>query len=93
MLKHAKDEKAIFLAALSGGRVLLGLATVVVFSLGFAATLVAVGVIASQVGQKILAWLSSVWAVRVQIATTLLILGMGVVLTGKAVSQITASPF
>jgi nickel/cobalt transporter (NicO) family protein len=84
---------AIFLAALSGGRVLLGLATVVVFSLGFAATLVAVGVIASQVGQKILAWLSSVWAVRVQIATTLLILGMGVVLTGKAVSQITASPF
>jgi nickel/cobalt exporter len=83
---------AIFLAALSGGRVLLGLATVVVFSLGFAATLVAVGVIASQVGQKILAWLSSVWAVRVQIATTLLILSMGVVLTGKAVSQITASP-
>ena len=83
---------AIFLAALSGGRVLLGLATVVVFSLGFAATLVAVGVIASQVGQKILAWLSSVWAVRVQIATTLLILGIGVVLTGKAVFQITASP-
>jgi nickel/cobalt exporter len=80
---------AILLAALSSGRVLLGLATVVVFSLGFAATLVVVGVIAAQVGQKILGWLSGLWAVRVQIATTLLILGIGVVLTAKAISQIT----
>ena len=53
-----------------------------------AATLVVVGVIAAQVGQKILAWLSGIWAVRVQIATTLLILGMGVVLTARAVPQI-----
>lgn len=83
---------AILLAALSSGRVLLGLATVVVFSLGFAATLVVVGVVAAQVGERILGWLSSLWAVRVQIATTLLILGMGVVLTAKAVSQITVSP-
>jgi len=83
---------AILLAALSSGRVLLGLATVVVFSLGFAATLVVVGVIAAQVGRKILDWLSSIWAVRVQIATTLLILGMGIVLTARAGSQIVASP-
>lgn len=79
---------AILLSALSSGRVLLGLMTVLVFSLGFAATLVVVGVIAAQVGQKILAWLSGIWAVRVQIATTLLILGMGVVLTARAVPQI-----
>jgi nickel/cobalt transporter (NicO) family protein len=82
---------AILLAALSSGKVLLGLVTVVVFSLGFAATLVVVGVIAAQVGQKILGWLSGVWAVRIQIATTLLILGMGVVLTIRAISQIAAS--
>jgi nickel/cobalt exporter len=79
---------AILLAALSSGKVLLGLATVVVFSLGFAATLVVVGIIAAQVGQTILGWLSSIWAVRVQIATTLLILGMGVVLTIRAAYQI-----
>jgi nickel/cobalt transporter (NicO) family protein len=82
---------AILLAALSSGRVLLGLATVVVFSLGFATTLVVVGVIAAQVGQKILGWMSGIWAVRVQIATTLFILAMGVVLTIRAISQIAAA--
>ena len=83
---------AILLAALSSGKVMLGLATVVVFSLGFAATLVVVGVIAAKVGQKVLEWLSSIWVVRVQIATTLLILGMGVVLTVKAAYQVAALP-
>jgi nickel/cobalt exporter len=83
---------AILLAALSSGHIMLGVATVVVFSLGFAATLVVVGVIAAQVGQKVLQWLSSIWVVRVQIATTLLILGMGIVLTARAASQIAALP-
>jgi nickel/cobalt exporter len=83
---------AILLAALSSGKVLLGLTTVVVFSLGFAATLVVVGVIAAQVGQKVLSWLSSLWAVRIQIATTLLILGMGIVLTIRAANQMSLAP-
>ena len=83
---------AILLAALSSGRVMLGLATVVVFSLGFAATLVVVGIIAARVGRKILEWLSSIWVVRVQIATTLLILGMGLVLTVDAASKLAALP-
>jgi nickel/cobalt exporter len=83
---------AILLAALSSGQVMLGLVTVLVFSLGFAATLVAVGIIAAKVGQKILEWLSSIWVVRVQIATTLLILGMGVVLTVRAAYQLAALP-
>ena len=82
----------VLLAALSSGKVMLGLATVVVFSLGFAATLVAVGLIAAKVGEKILDWLSSIWVVRVQIATTLLILGMGVVLTVKAANQLASLP-
>jgi nickel/cobalt exporter len=81
---------AILMAALASGKVMLGLATVVVFSLGFAATLVAVGVIAAKVGEKVLEWLSSIWVVRVQIGTTLLILGMGVVLTVRAAYQIAA---
>jgi nickel/cobalt exporter len=81
---------ALLLAALSSGKVLLGLMTVVVFSLGFAATLVAVGIIAAKVGEKVLEWLNSIWIVRVQILTTLLIVGMGVVLTIKAVSELAA---
>jgi nickel/cobalt exporter len=81
---------AILMAALASGKVMLGLATVLVFSLGFAATLVAVGVIAAKVGEKILEWLSRIWVVRVQIGTTLLILGMGVVLTVRAAYQVAA---
>jgi nickel/cobalt transporter (NicO) family protein len=81
---------AILLAALSSGQVLLGLASVVVFSLGFATTLLVVGVVAAQVGQRILDWLSSIWAMRAQIATTLLIFGMGVVLTVRAAYQVAA---
>jgi nickel/cobalt exporter len=83
---------ALLLAALSSGRVLLGMVTVLVFSLGFAATLVVVGVIAAQVGQRVLEWLTSVWAVRLQIATTLLILGMGVALSIKAATQLGTLP-
>jgi nickel/cobalt exporter len=81
---------ALLLGALASGKVLLGLVTVVVFSLGFAATLVVVGVIAAKVGEKVLDWLSSVWMVRVQIATSLLIVGMGVVLTIRAASNVMA---
>jgi nickel/cobalt exporter len=81
---------ALLLAALSGGKVLLGLLTVVVFSLGFAATLVVVGIVAAKVGQRVLDWLSSLWAVRLQIATTLLIIGVGVVLTVQAASSLGA---
>ena len=83
---------ALLLGALSSGQVMLGVVTVVVFSLGFAATLVVVGLVAAKVGQKILDWLSSIWAVRLQIATTLLILGVGVVLTVGASYRLAALP-
>jgi nickel/cobalt transporter (NicO) family protein len=78
---------AILLAALSTGRVVLGLVTVLVFSLGFAAALVAVGVVAAQVGRRVLGWLDSVWVLRLQLATTVLIIGMGVWLTAQAMRQ------
>jgi nickel/cobalt transporter (NicO) family protein len=79
---------ALLLAALSSGKVLLGLTTVLVFSLGFAATLVVVGIVAAKIGQRIMQWLDSIWMVRVQILTTLLILGMGLVLTLRAAYEI-----
>jgi nickel/cobalt transporter (NicO) family protein len=83
---------ALLLAALSSGRVLLGLTTVLVFSVGFAATLVVVGIIAAKIGQRILEWLNNIWMVRVQIITTLLIIGMGVVLTLRGASQVAVLP-
>jgi nickel/cobalt exporter len=83
---------ALLLGALSSGKVLLGLVTVVVFSLGFAATLVVVGIVAAKVGEKVLDWLASIWVIRLQIATSLLIVGMGVVLTVRAASELAALP-
>jgi nickel/cobalt transporter (NicO) family protein len=79
---------ALLLAALSSGKVLLGLTTVLVFSLGFATTLVVVGIIAAKIGERILQWLDNIWMVRVQILTTLFIIGMGVVLTIRAAYEI-----
>jgi nickel/cobalt exporter len=83
---------ALLLGALSSGKILLGLVTVVVFSVGFAATLVVVGIVAAKVGEKVLDWLAGIWMIRLQIATSLLIVGMGVVLTTRAVSEVAALP-
>ncbi len=83
---------ALLLGALSSGKVLLGLVTVVVFSVGFATTLVVVGIVAAKVGEKVLDWLASIWMIRLQIATSLLIVGMGVVLTVRAMSELAALP-
>lgn len=75
---------AILLAAIAGGKLILGLFTVLVFSLGFASVLVVVGVVAASVGQLILDWLSSRWIAWVQIGAALLIVGVGLVLTANA---------
>jgi nickel/cobalt exporter len=72
---------AILLNALAQGKVMLGLGTVVVFSVGFAATLVVVGVVAAKVGQRILDWLAGPWAMRLQVGTSLLIIVVGAVLS------------
>ena len=78
--------------ALYGIPAFLFLITVVVFSIGFATTLVVVGIVAAKVGEKVLDWLASIWMIRLQIATSLLIVGMGVVLTVRAMSELTALP-
>ena len=72
---------AILLNALAQGKVMLGLGTVVVFSIGFAGTLVIVGVVAAKVGQKILDWLAGPWAMRLQVGTSLLIVVVGAILS------------
>src|SRR5690349_15288192 len=74
----------ILLNAVANGKMMLGLGTVIVFSLGFAATLVLVGVIAASVGREILDWLDGPWAVRMQNATTVPIVVVGLVLTYQA---------
>src|SRR5205809_268518 len=81
---------AILLAAISSGKLVLGLFTVVVFSVGFASVLVVVGVVAARVGQLVLAWLSSRRIAWVQIGAALLIVGVGLVLTANAPRTITA---
>jgi nickel/cobalt transporter (NicO) family protein len=75
---------AILLAAIAGGKLVLGLLTVLVFSLGFASVLVVVGVVAARVGQLILTWLSSRWVGWVQIGAALLIVVVGLILTANA---------
>jgi nickel/cobalt exporter len=75
---------AILLAAIASGRVILGLLTVVVFSIGFASVLVVVGIVAARVGQIVLTWLQSRWVAWVQSGAALVIVGVGVVLTAVA---------
>jgi nickel/cobalt exporter len=82
---------SILLNALAQGKVMLGLTTVVVFSLGFAATLVVVGVFAAWVGTRILDWLAGPWPARLQIATSAIIVLVGVVLSVSAWGKVAAS--
>ena len=79
---------AILLSAIASGKLVLGLFTVLVFSLGFASVLVVVGVVAAQVGQLVLTWLSSRWIAWVQIGTALVIIVVGVVVMANALRTV-----
>jgi nickel/cobalt exporter len=72
---------AILLAAVASGKLVIGLLTVVVFSVGFATVLVAVGAVAARVGQAIITWLSGRWVEYVQLGTATVIAVVGLVLT------------
>ncbi len=80
---------AILLAALASGKVMLGLFTVLVFSLGFASVLVVVGIAAALAGDLVLRWLDSRWMGRLQVATAALIVLIGLVLTVSAARTLT----
>ena len=75
---------AILLAAVASGKLVLGLFTVLVFSLGFASVLVVVGLVAARAGRMLLASLTSRWVAWVQIGLALVIVGVGLVLTANA---------
>jgi nickel/cobalt exporter len=79
----------LLLTQLAQGKVMLGLAGVLIFSVGFAGTLVLVGIVAAKVGEKILDWLAGPWAMRMQVGTSLLIVIVGVVLTFNAAVMVT----
>ena len=81
---------AILLAALASGKLVLGLLTVVVFSIGFASVLVVVGVVAARVGAAVLTWLSGRWVGWLQIGAALLIVAVGLGLTVNAWRSIIA---
>jgi nickel/cobalt exporter len=83
---------AILLAAIASGRVMLGLFTVLVFSIGFAAVLVVVGIVAARVGEAVLTWLSGRWVTWLQMGSALLIVTVGVVLTVTAWTKVQALP-
>jgi nickel/cobalt transporter (NicO) family protein len=75
---------AILLTAIASGKLILGLFTVLVFSLGFAAVLVVVGVIAASIGHVVLTWLSSRWIAWLQVGAALTIVGVGLILSVNA---------
>src|SRR3989442_7498105 len=83
---------AILLAAIASGQLVLGLFTVVVFSLGFASVLVVVGVVAARVGQIILTWLSSRRVAWLQVGAALLIVCVGLILTVNAWRTVATFP-
>src|SRR5262249_25101591 len=75
---------AILLSAIASGRLMLGLATVLVFSVGFASVLVVGGLVAARIGKLVLDWLSSRWVRWVQVGAAVVIVAVGVVLTVNA---------
>lgn len=81
---------AALLAAIASGRLVLGVLTVIAFSIGFAAVLVTVGLAAATLGQRLLAWASGRRLVILQLATSVAITVVGVVLTVGALRALIA---
>jgi nickel/cobalt exporter len=81
---------AVLLSAIANGKLVVGLLTVLVFSIGFASVLVVVGLIAARAGRLVLDRFGrGSWLAWVQLATSVLILGVGVVLTAGAWDTLT----
>jgi nickel/cobalt exporter len=74
----------LLISAMVKGKVLLGLTSVVAYSVGFAAVLAAVGIVAAIAGQIVVKWLSGRWIGWLQTGAALLVVVVGVVLTLNA---------
>ena len=79
---------AVLLAAIANGKLVLGLLTVLVFSLGFASVLVIVGVVVGRLGQAAIAAVNWRWLDWLQVGTALVITGVGVLMSVGAWRQL-----
>jgi nickel/cobalt exporter len=83
---------AVMLAAIASGRLVLGVLTVIVFSIGFASVLVLVGLVAARLGEAVLGWLSGRRVVWFQFGTALVVTCVGAALTVGAWQALGAWP-
>jgi nickel/cobalt transporter (NicO) family protein len=81
---------AVLLAALASGKLVLGLLTVLVFSLGFASVLVLVGTVMGRAGNLTSSWLTARTVERLQLATALVITVVGAAMAIGAWRQLAA---
>ena len=79
---------AVLLAAIANGTLVLGLMTVLVFSLGFASVLVMVGLIAARAGRLVLDRIDRRWTGWLQFATSTLVVAVGIVMTARAIGAL-----
>jgi nickel/cobalt exporter len=79
---------AVLLAAIAAGKLVLGLLTVLVFSLGFASVLVLVGTLVGRLGQSALSRIDMRWVDWLQVGTAAVITAVGVVMTAGAWNQL-----
>jgi nickel/cobalt exporter len=79
---------AVLLAALASGKLVLGLLTVLVFSVGFASVLIVVGAVMGHAGRLTTRWLTERTLQRVQLATALVIAAVGATMTVGAWRQL-----
>ena len=79
---------AVLLAAIASGKLVLGLLTVLVFSLGFASVLILVGTLVGRLGQSALGRIDVRWLDWLQVATASLIVFVGMAMTIGAWRQL-----
>ncbi len=79
---------AVLLAAIASGKLVLGLVTVLVFSLGFASVLVVVGAVVGQVGRAALGWFKPAAMAWLEVGTGVVIVVVGCAMTVGAWRQL-----
>jgi nickel/cobalt exporter len=81
---------AVLLAAIASGKLVLGLLTVLVFSLGFASVLVVVGTVVGHAGRFAMGWFNGTAVRWVQLATGVVIVAVGAAMTIGALRQVSS---
>jgi nickel/cobalt exporter len=79
---------AVLMAAIANGKLVLGLLTVLVFSLGFASVLVVVGTVVGRVGQAAIGAINARWVDNLQVGVAVVITVVGAVMSVGAWRQV-----